>query len=105
MYRDQLLPIVVSVGLREGRCHFCRARILWATVASRKGRKAKTLPFDLPKPFPMRTDRDADTGITVEWWPEASLHFTSCTNRPQATRAKTEERLRTASRDGQGRLL
>jgi hypothetical protein len=75
--RPRLITIV-DRGISRGRCKFCRAPILWVTTASRPGSPARTLPFDLPRPWPLSTDRNDDTGLAFETWPASALHFATC---------------------------
>lgn len=78
MRGERLIPVVTSVGVQEGRCRTCGQRILWATRASTPGRPAKTLPWTPPRPWPLRSDRNDETGLVIEYWPAGSLHFATC---------------------------
>lgn len=75
--RSRLITIV-DRGITRGRCKFCGAAILWVTTASRPGCPARTLPFDLPRPWPLSTDRSDETGLAFEVWPASALHFATC---------------------------
>lgn len=100
------LPVVTSAPVTRGRCKYCRQPIVWATVASRgHGLPAKTLPFSR-RPIPERSERNDETGLTIEWWPAGELHFKHCKNHPASDRRRsTAARDRAAARHGQGRLL
>lgn len=75
--RERLVTVAL-VGIHEGRCRYCRRRVLWATTQSKPGQRARTLPFDLPRPWPLRTERNNETGIEFEVWPAAAKHFATC---------------------------
>lgn len=73
---------IVASTIKDGRCRYCHDPIIWATTASEPGRIAKTLPFNRPRPFPLRTERNDEIGLVFEVWPSAALHFTTCKHRP-----------------------
>lgn len=77
MRGERLIPVVTSVGVREGRCKYCHDRVLWVTRASTPGQPARGLPFNR-RPWPLRTERNDETGLVVEYWPAAELHFATC---------------------------
>jgi hypothetical protein len=79
--QGRLVTVVTSIAMPTGRCRYCGRSIFWATTASRPGHPSKTLPFDLPRPWPLRTERNDDTGLAFEIWPSSSLHFTTCPSR------------------------
>jgi hypothetical protein len=82
--RDRTIMVVSSVEMGRGKCRYCGAPVLWVTTASQPGRPARTLPFDPPRPWPLRTDRNDDTGVAFEVWPTSALHFASCKQQPKA---------------------
>lgn len=73
---------VVAGTVKDGTCRYCHDRILWATTASAKGRPAKTLPFNRPRPWSLSEQRNDETGVSFEVWPADALHFTTCRNKP-----------------------
>lgn len=73
---------IVASTVQPGTCRYCRAHILWATRASQPGAPAKTLPFNRPRPWPLSTTRNDETGLTFEVWPAEALHFVSCPHQP-----------------------
>jgi len=81
MHRSRLI-CVVTAGISEARCKYCRDRIVWATTASQRGKPSRTLPFTWPRPFPLRQERNDETGIGFEYWPAEKLHFVTCPHQP-----------------------
>lgn len=88
---DRLITVITSVGVKQGRCRDCRDPILFAMRASRPGHPAKLLPWNRPRPWPLSTTRNDETGLVCEVWPASALHFTTCrlkrdrpTKRPRA---------------------
>lgn len=79
---ERTVQVVSSIPVKEGRCKYCRARILFAMRASRPGHPAMLLPFDPPRPWPLSHVRNDETGLVIETWPAAALHFTTCTHKP-----------------------
>lgn len=72
------LITVTTRGMQRSRCRDCRQPILWVTTQSRPRHPAKRLPFNLPRPFPLRTERNEETGVEFEVWPAIALHFRTC---------------------------
>lgn len=72
---------VVASNAKEGRCRYCRERILWVTTASEPRRPARTLPFNVPRPIPLSVRRNDESGIVFEVWSSASLHTETCRRR------------------------
>lgn len=87
MHWSRLITVVAS-SLERGRCRYCGAPILWATTTSSPGHPAKSLPFSVPRPFPLSVTRNDETGVVFEHWPKAALHFRSCPDRPKQTSTK-----------------
>lgn len=83
---------VCTLGIEEGRCKYCRDRILWATTASAPGKPARTLPFTWPRPWPISAERNDETGLDFEVWPREKLHFTTCARQPARTKKTTSGR-------------
>jgi hypothetical protein len=79
--RSRTVTIVAST-VTQGRCRYCGAGILWATTESRPGARARTLPFNRPRPVALSTSRNDEIGLVFETWPSSSLHFASCTRPP-----------------------
>lgn len=74
--------VVVASTVTHGRCRYCHDPILWATTASTPGQRARTLPFNRPRPYPLSTTRNDEIGLVFEAWPSSSLHFTTCARPP-----------------------
>lgn len=94
--------LVVAGTHRRGVCKHCRRSLVWALVASQRGRPARHLPFDTDAPASATDRTTTEQGVTFERWPENALHAKHCRQRPR--RDQTAERLRRDSRRGQGRM-
>lgn len=81
------LVTIAAVTVSRGTCRYCGQGVLWATTASRPGYPSKTLPFNPPRPFPLSTRRNDETGVVFEDWPRAALHVITCKRQP-ARRSK-----------------
>ncbi len=97
----QQTVLVVANSVKEGRCRFCRDRILWAIRASTPGHPAKSMPFNPPRPFVISAEQNDETGLVFERWPLEQSHFNTCRRRPKAAKrpktappAPVPERLR-----------
>lgn len=75
---SQRTVTIVASSVKPGRCKFCKGPILWATRAASPGRPARGLPFSLPRPWPLSTSTNEETGIAFEVWPTSALHLETC---------------------------
>lgn len=60
------------------RCRYCRQPIVWMTTA----RNRKPIAMNGHEPAPLRTEREAGTGATIEIHDRAAVHFETCEKRP-----------------------
>lgn len=75
---SRIVAVVTSIGVLDVTCRRCGVPILLAMRASQPGKPAKWLPFDRPRPWPLSSVRNDETGIVIEHWSTEKLHFVTC---------------------------
>jgi hypothetical protein len=64
----------------KGSCKHCGAPITWFTTV----RNNRAIPLDSHEPVPLFSERDLETGRTMEAYGRELVHFGTCTKRTEA---------------------
>lgn len=72
----------------KGRCKYCGAPITWFITVKNQ----KKVPIDGHDPAPLRTERDPVTFERVEFHARDTVHFATCTARPQQNQSRAGAR-------------
>lgn len=64
----------------KSHCRQCGAAITWFTTF----RNSRAIPLDGHEPTPLFSERDLETGRTIEAYGRELVHFGTCTKRPEA---------------------